>query len=1242
MKKLLRKVSLFAIAIFVSCLLVGNANAETRYGSVHGNVTASGSYKTSTRTSKWSDTSKTFGDYGQIPLRYSNGHAVQFYGSAKFYRHTENGTGLPFYCLDANLNGFGDGLYATRFLLGDYEDNVYSYDLAVMHVLTSDASYAVKSVVIRTLTAVWGHTRYNSSATGATMAIYRSYFGLAHEWITGDSGIRASYDTIYNAWGDATVISSLSKLQSHSDYSIDLGTTRDQARTLFAGALAEAADYLDQEERARVSEEVSSASSISTTRTEVDAGVRVTYNVTKTFTLNNFSNDGSASFIIDRLAYDKTLDELGADAQPTIIAVYINGTDYTSNFNGNFINQNLLAPISGSIGETVTIDVTIQFTGYEDVTDFFENVYPELKCGQQPMAYTMHYTYSDSNMSSSANSYSGYLGIVWEAYGVAQIEGYRTDLTQRFVSLETTTDGSGGSSITPNTGEGTSTGTVMLTDACSCDDLIDACVETGNMASTECQDLLDADCGECAELEVECAFGDEDACTQFNNTCEVSCETTVDTFNCCDANNELIVSTLDNHEVSVLGPENYTACFVNQIDGHRDPNTGYNTTEGAKDDVDNSYTMQQNKYCVVSCKEDYIMTMPTAKLVNAGRYFTFSAAVDGTKTCYTNTIDRDLYNEDIEEAQLEMVDALNNYKYWEAAYEAVINDPQSVTSNCAACEGDGPSYIVYHYVQTEAEQYEFTALGNGLGRVDLLRETQNVYEQSTISNTCVGSSTCTSCSEDGECSSWTITGVTPTSRDTLGNLTNNIRNSLDEAEQRLQDAQHNYQDIISAYNDCSNWETEINYDPEVYYDYEEDYITDFYNNYGDMNESLSEKNTNAWYCNSSVASNGAVNGNASINNAYDACSDGSTTTNTTYTTFNYVYCDEDGCSTDKELSTQQISNAKYKKITSTIEANYKPETLFYNVYPSGEIVDAEEGEGRDDTVALENKLPVALDTERGIYKYTLNIKNLGEYYNTDDSNKYGELGRLIGDNTNENAVINAEDYGEFVDENGFVQYACSYLVNMGYTDDTHIYCDFNTTCTGEECYADCIGPNCYYDEDKCEGEDCVADCIGAGCIYDSNAGSSLLERVVSLNNLFPNGTDSYNWDRDKNTKAQVTIDEIEDAGDTVYEEDPILSVTITPEARRQITAYNDSAEGSGGYSNQTLVCYDLNNYQEVACYSTFITDLINGIYANDIVNNRSLIMGNNYRTVNNNNFNYFTLWSGSGISEDDMIGPSWK
>ena len=153
-----------------------------------------------------------------------------------------------------------------------------------------------------------------------------------------------------------------------------------------------------------------------------------------------------------------------------------------------------------------------------------------------------------------------------------------------------------------------------------------------------------------------------------------------------------------------------------------------------------------------------------------------------------------------------------------------------------------------------------------------------------------------------------------------------------------------------------------------------------------------------------------------------------------------------------------------------------------------------------------------------------------------------------------------------------------------------------------------------------------------------------------MNNLFPNGTDSYNWNRDINEKADATISEIQEKGNSVYDEDPVLSVTITPSTARAIKEYNDKAENDGGYSNSTLACYSLDGYEEIACYSSFITDLLNGTItydrqtlANnlDIVNNRSLIMGNNYRTVSDNNFEYFTTWD-SGISEEDMIGPSWK
>ena len=373
-----------------------------------------------------------------------------------------------------------------------------------------------------------------------------------------------------------------------------------------------------------------------------------------------------------------------------------------------------------------------------------------------------------------------------------------------------------------------------------------------------------------------------------------------------------------------------------------------------------------------------------------------------------------------------------------------------------------------------------------------------------------------------------------------------------------------------------------------------------------------------------------------------AYTSGHTPSSQQYTAIDYIYCDKSGCRNKSE----DISDARYKKITSSVEADYVPATLFYNIYPSGEITD----ESADNNVALENRLPVSLNTKRGIYKYTVNIDSLGEFYENGsafDNPSNGEPGRLIASNRDDNSVINKDDYGEFVDENGTVQYACSYLVNMGITDGDTIVCDFDTECTGDDCIADCIGPNCDY---ECDGDDCIADCIGAGCIYDSDAGTSLIERVVSLSNLFPDGTNSYNWNRDANDKAATTIDEIQDAGNAIYEEEPIFSVTITPSVARAIKQYNDDAEAHGGYSNSTLSCYALDGYEEIACYSSFITGLLEGRveydgvdYINniDVVNDRSLIMGNNYRTVRDDNTEYFTTWSG-GISEEDMIGPSWK
>ena len=317
---------------------------------------------------------------------------------------------------------------------------------------------------------------------------------------------------------------------------------------------------------------------------------------------------------------------------------------------------------------------------------------------------------------------------------------------------------------------------------------------------------------------------------------------------------------------------------------------------------------------------------------------------------------------------------------------------------------------------------------------------------------------------------------------------------------------------------------------------------------------------------------------------------------------------------------EDVSDARYKKITSGLTANYRPATLFYNVYPTGEITTSK----ADDNVALENKLPVALNRERGIYKYTVNIENLGEFYDVEPTDN---LGRYVG--LGRTAVIDALD-------NGILHYNCSYLVNIQKTEGW--VCDFDQDCT-DDCIADCVGPNCDGDDDSCDGVDCVADCIGVGCIYDSKAGSSLLEKTISLNKLFPNGTTAYNWDENGNEKAKSTVSSIEEKGNSVYDEQPILSITLTPSNARDIKAYNNSVIDDGGYSNSTVTCQAIGGFDKVACFSSFIDDLLAGAYGNNIVNSESKIKDDSYR--HGESSGYFELWS-NGVSEDNMIGPAWK
>ena len=95
---------------------------------------------------------------------------------------------------------------------------------------------------------------------------------------------------------------------------------------------------------------------------------------------------------------------------------------------------------------------------------------------------------------------------------------------------------------------------------------------------------------------------------------------------------------------SIKGPEDIKVCVM---DGQDQANNTYKLTKDIKVDGVNGYSFANNKYCSVSCKEDYDMSLPTARYVNSGREFVLKMDVKGTKTCYSDIINYELFNEDI-------------------------------------------------------------------------------------------------------------------------------------------------------------------------------------------------------------------------------------------------------------------------------------------------------------------------------------------------------------------------------------------------------------------------------------------------------------------------------------------------------------------------------------------------------------------------------------------------------------------
>ncbi len=1223
MKNSLKKVNLLLIALMVlfSGLKSVYATREERIGADNQKVIAdSESTKGVTYTTKAKISSASRSSYYKFGLSWTGTDGKSYSNNnisyATYYdNYRIKKTSFYLYCLDP-ANWSESGLYAKRFLLSPSNSlGVNSYDTALMYILTSNESYAAKSIAIRSISALWGYEYGNDDlATDIgknSYRLYAAYFGQALKWLEKE-GISSSYNRLLNAGVGLKSIDSLKsgslevnnvtysyKLYGFSDYSG--GNTVSKAEELFKGALSKAADYAEANKNgfANVGENKTLAP-VKTPEVVTSDTEMISYRKTYDFTLNKFTNDGKAFFSIDSLKFDKGAAAVGARFEPYVIAVSVNDNVIydraknigTLNYKDNILAYQSVKDLNIDVSKDVKISVTIEILAYYNVSGN-EN---HISCATQPMDYTLAYSYNDSSI---PNSYSNYLGIVWQGKKISS--SGKPVISQRFISVEKLND--------ENSNDGKKTvemkDSVSLIECGSCSTLASLCEKTGNRFSAECTKLKEANCG-CTYLNTFCSLGDNDACNKYEKECASSCETTVSNeFQCCDeANDILLISQENKKDIEINGPSNTVACFVNKIDeikNNKNDNTGY-TGVSVEDEAHNSYTMLSNKYCAVSCKEDYAMNLPSSKLVNAGRYFTFRMGIEGKKTCYTSTIDKSSYNTDIKNAQIELINAYNDYVIYKAAQDkANANGITSSTLDCASGCGTRTGYSLSISI------LGFEPVVNNDGTVS---RTTKQLNKTFSSNGTTGSShySCTTAANGKQSCEWVCDSSCKDG--SSSEIKTEVSQGLEKAKTRLANAKKSYESIISDFNSCTNFTTDINFDPEVTYDYQE-----FYNSKAVMEEYNKKTGTTyqgenydeEWYC------DGTVSGSK-----YN-CSISPYKTQTGHlVTRVYTVCTEAGCSND----TKYISTANYAKKTETVSASYRPTTLYYNRYPNGTI---STNESDNNDVALENRLPVSLNTKRGIYEYNINITDLGEFY------KEESLGRLAG--SSNRAVLAQKKFNDLTNYiNNSINYNCSYLVNMGKIDEGMLKCDFGS-CKDGLCDFECVGPGC---GQYCDNGHCDYNCIGAGCIYNEGDGTSLFEKQVSLNNLFPNGTDSYNWNEEKNSKADQTIEMIEGKANTIYDEKPILSITITPTTAKAIKKYNK--DNKNVYTNDTLTCKDINKHENIACYSNVLSQLIEGTFNG--IDKNAINYVDEARNPENTNSGYFTTWS--SVSENNMLGPSWK
>lgn len=494
----------------------------------------------------------------------------------------------------------------------------------------------------------------------------------------------------------------------------------------------------------------------------------------------------------------------------------------------------------------------------------------------------------------------------------------------------------------------------------------------------------------------------------------------------------------------------------------------------------------------------------------------------------------------------------------------------------------------------------------------------------------------------------------------------NAEYNTDKNSSKYKKALNDYITAINDYNACSGidvqlydnklnqkttntgWEMSYSFDPKIKFNYEEVYMNSVHKDILDGVGATNKSNIKQELC------------LGETDDYYTKCTTGwKNAEDKTANTSQYV-CLESGCQNYNIF----VSKANYIKQSIDAEGKYITPTQFYTIYPSGAIA-VSKNEDIENASPLKDGLPVGLGTRTGVYNYTLQVTNLGEYYS---SNK---LGRLWGD---EDSVVSTllQSQEPCQTEGGL-----KYDYDNGKIKDGVYICAYKVNCP--DCPVECEEDGCYWKD--CPKNNCPVVC--ENCIF-KNDDSNMDYRPISPDDINPNDRDlGKNWASDENAdtamelKAYTTTEEIETYGDTIYDVDYnsdekyAMEVTLDSKMISKIREYNKNHK-KDGYLNNSLKCYDYKNnvdnetYKNVYCYSTFIDELLyDGNLKNNIKITKNRVIGANAnethqkRKVETQSSGYWTTWSEATSStwkittERELyfkskygtninIGPSWK